>query len=256
MTNQQRVSKLATVSMAFVGVSLPALALGAFGAHFEILPTFAGFGIFFLGIFLGILAFITGGIGLIHTRKGKGMLGRHLAAGAFVIGGAILVSAVGLAVPSGEYAPPINDITTSPTDPPLFEFAGQAGSNRGQDMNYPAAFAALQQEAYPDIQPMEISSPAADTFALVLSAADKLQWVVTANNETTLTLEATDTTSFFHFVDDVIVRVRPSEMSPETTSTVDIRSRSRMGQGDMGANAARIRNFRDALENLRITETH
>ena len=57
------------------------------------------------------------------------------------------------------------------------------------------------------------------------------------------TLEANDTTSFFRFVDDVSIRVTPAPGG----SRVDIRSKSRDGRGDIGANAIRIRAFRDAL---------
>ena len=49
----------------------------------------------------------------------------------------------------------------------------------------------------------------------------------------------------FHFVDDISVRIRPAAGG----SRIDIRSKSRDGQGDIGANAARIRTFRDALPN-------
>jgi len=247
MENQPRVSKMAVVSMAFMGVALPAMAFGAFGAHFEILPTFAGFGIFFLGISLGILAFITGGIGLLHTRPSKGYLGRNLAAAGFVIGGVITLSAVGLSVPGGKYVPPINDITTDLSDPPQFTMATEVSGNRGQDLSYPADFAALQRESYPDIESIAIALPAAQAFARARDAAQALDWELVAQNEASTTFEATHTSSFFHFVDDIIVRIRPADVSAESASIVDVRSRSRMGKGDLGANAVRIRAFREKL---------
>ncbi len=247
MENQPRVSKMAVVSMAFMGVALPAMAFGAFGAHFEILPIFAGFGIFFLGIFLGILAFITGGVGLFHTRPSKGYLGRNLAAAGFVIGGVITLSAVGLSVPGGEYVPPINDITTDQSDPPQFTIAMEISENRGQDLSYPSEFAQLQRESYPDIEPIAIALPATQAFERARDAAHALKWELVAQNEASTSFEATHTSSFFHFIDDIIVRVRPAEASPESASIVDVRSRSRMGQGDLGANAARIRAFREKL---------
>jgi uncharacterized protein (DUF1499 family) len=256
MANQQQVSKMATVSVAFMGVALPAMAIGAFGAHFEILPTFAGFGIFFLGIFLGILAFITGGIGLLHTRAAKGLLGRNLAAAGFVIGGVITLSAVGLSVPGGEYVPPINDITTDQSNPPAFDMAAAVKENRGQDMSYPSDFADQQREFYPDIQPIQIELSTAEAFERAREVAQRLHWEIIAQNKTTFSFEATDTSSFFHFVDDISVRVRPAEASAESACIIDIRSRSRMGQGDLGANAARIRAFREALEKTATAQTN
>jgi uncharacterized protein (DUF1499 family) len=57
-------------------------------------------------------------------------------------------------------------------------------------------------------------------------------------------IEATDTTFWFGFKDDVVIRIRPAE---DGGSIVDIRSKSRVGMSDVGANAARIRAFRDRL---------
>ena len=57
-------------------------------------------------------------------------------------------------------------------------------------------------------------------------------------------IEATDTSRIFHFVDDVVIRVMPDAAG----ARVDIRSRSRDGLGDMGANAKRIAAYSAALE--------
>jgi uncharacterized protein (DUF1499 family) len=57
-------------------------------------------------------------------------------------------------------------------------------------------------------------------------------------------IEATDTTRWFGFKDDVVIRVRPDAAG----SRVDVRSKSRVGRGDAGANAARIRRFRSELQ--------
>jgi uncharacterized protein (DUF1499 family) len=50
-------------------------------------------------------------------------------------------------------------------------------------------------------------------------------------------IEATDSTRFFGFKDDVVVRVR----AEGTGSRIDIRSKSRVGLGDAGTNARRVR---------------
>ena len=55
---------------------------------------------------------------------------------------------------------------------------------------------------------------------------------------------ATETTHVFRFVDDVVIRVR----ADRTATVVDVRSKSRDGRGDLGANAARIRAFVAAME--------
>jgi uncharacterized protein (DUF1499 family) len=52
-------------------------------------------------------------------------------------------------------------------------------------------------------------------------------------------VEATATTFWFGFKDDVVVRV----VANAAGSRIDIRSVSRVGQSDIGANAARIEKF-------------
>jgi uncharacterized protein (DUF1499 family) len=54
-----------------------------------------------------------------------------------------------------------------------------------------------------------------------------------------LRIEATDTTRFFGFKDDIVVRVTPLQAA----SRVDVRSASRVGTSDLGMNAKRIRAF-------------
>ena len=64
-------------------------------------------------------------------------------------------------------------------------------------------------------------------------------WDLIAEDSSTGMIEAVATTSFFGFKDDVVIRVR----SNGSGSVVDIRSHSRLGRGDQGKNAGRIRNF-------------
>ena len=66
-----------------------------------------------------------------------------------------------------------------------------------------------------------------------------LNWtLVNADFETGI-VEAYDTTRVFGFVDDIVIRVR----ARGNGSRIDIRSVSRVGLGDAGMNAARIRSF-------------
>jgi len=67
-------------------------------------------------------------------------------------------------------------------------------------------------------------------------------WVVANVDARAGIVEATATTLFFRFKDDVVVRVRPDPARPGG-SVVDMRSISRVGGSDVGVNAARIRAF-------------
>jgi len=234
-----KVSRIATISVAFTVVALVAIVLGALGAHFEWLPVFPGFMIFSFGLLIGVLSFFLGGIGILRTRPGSGRIGRSLAAFAFVVGGGLTMLAVGLAVP-GNQTPVINDVTTDRKDPPVFVTAGNLPENRGQDLAYPASsFSPLQHVAYPDVAPLELEISPDAAFAQAQQIAAQLGWKIQTIDDASRTFEATDRTPFFHFVDDIVVRVRPTRIG----ALIDVRSRSRMGKGDLGTNAQRIRTF-------------
>ena len=84
-----------------------------------------------------------------------------------------------------------------------------------------------------------IGADPVDVFARSLEAAESLGWEIVSASEDEGRIEATATTLWFGFKDDVVIRVRPDNGG----SRVDLRSVSRVGGGDLGANAARIRAF-------------
>jgi uncharacterized protein (DUF1499 family) len=196
-----------------------------------------------LGGLLGLAGLLLGLIALYTTRRAKGRAGRGLAWGACGLGIAVL-GGIAVAASSGAGSPPINDITTDPSDPPQFAALAREGPNAGRDMSYPGeAFASQQRAAYPDLAPIPVAKSAAETFADVKSAIESFGWNIVAADASALTIEATDTSRIFRFVDDIAVRIRPEDSG----CVVDVRSKSREGRGDLGANAARIRRLRDAL---------
>jgi uncharacterized protein (DUF1499 family) len=64
-------------------------------------------------------------------------------------------------------------------------------------------------------------------------------WELVAADSAAGRIEATATTRWFGFKDDVVVRIRPDAAG----SRVDVRSVSRVGRSDVGANAERIRAY-------------
>jgi uncharacterized protein (DUF1499 family) len=84
-----------------------------------------------------------------------------------------------------------------------------------------------------------MSVPPAEAFARAERAARAMGWQIVAVAPEAMRIEATDTTLFFGFKDDIVIRVRPSEHG----SVVDMRSLSRVGTSDVGVNAKRIRAF-------------
>jgi uncharacterized protein (DUF1499 family) len=74
--------------------------------------------------------------------------------------------------------------------------------------------------------------------------AENQGWVIAMSNPDAGRLEATDTTAWFGFTDDIVVRLTPWG----TGTRVDVRSVSRYGTTDTGTNARRIRRFFTALQ--------
>jgi len=132
--------------------------------------------------------------------------------------------------------PPINDITTDTQDPPAYMTTARA---------YPGADMARQQRAaYPDITPVTLPMPPAQAFAKALAAAEAMGWEVVGRDADAGRIEAVDSTKWFGFKDDIAIRVRAADAG----SRVDIRSKSRVGRGDLGTNAQRIRAYVERLK--------
>ena len=107
-------------------------------------------------------------------------------------------------------------------------------------MDGAAALPAAQQlKAYPDLHPKLLSVPPNEAVQKALDAARASGWEVVAIDPPSGRIEATDTTRWFGFKDDIVVRVRPDPNG----SRIDVRSASRVGRSDVGKNAERVREF-------------
>lgn len=234
-------SRVASTAAGFGIVGVSAAALGPVGAMLGVLKPMWGFGTLGLGLLFGVLAVIVGLGGLWSTRAASGRGGR----GRALIGvglGLLVVFAVGAGRSGTERGANYNDITTDLSDPPSFKHAQQIEANLGRDFGYPKEFEAEQRLLYPDLAPIAFGSPPADAFRSAEATAEKLGWEIT-HRDAPNQIEATETSTIFRFVDDIVVRIRPTAAG----STIDIRSKSRVGRSDLGINAKRIRAFREAL---------
>ena len=139
-----------------------------------------------------------------------------------------------------ERVPPIHDISTDVFDPPQFVALAAERALAPNGAKYGGTeVAAQQQKAYPDIKSLIVKKPPAETVQRAIDAARSEGWEIVSSDTPTGRIEATDTTTWFGFKDDVVVRVRPEGAG----SRVDVRSVSRVGQSDIGANAKRVRGF-------------
>lgn len=136
--------------------------------------------------------------------------------------------------------PPIHDISTDTQDPPQFIAVLPLRKDALNSATYGGdSVATLQQSAYPDIKPVKLRMSPAQAFDRALAVAKGMGWTIAAADPSTGRIEATATTVWFGFKDDVVVRVRPDGAG----SRVDVRSESRVGKSDIGTNAARVRAF-------------
>ena len=158
----------------------------------------------------------------------------------FAVPGAALM----LALTSGGSYPTIHDITTDAADPPRFT---SAASQRGADSNsleIDEDVIQQQQEAYPNLQTLVSPLSIEDAYSLALQVATDMGWDIYRQDSNAMFIEAVDTTSIMGFKDDIVIRVRSSARG----TLVDLRSVSRVGEGDLGANAARISAFVNAFQ--------
>ena len=147
--------------------------------------------------------------------------------------------------------PAIHDITTDLADPPQFtaltlradNWDNIPGADDGdmRGMNPRQRWATLHQDAYPDIRSVRIDQPVAVVIEKARRLAEDRGWKIVSIDPAAGHLEATATVSLFRFKDDVVIRARAAENG--AASIIDMRSVSRVGVHDLGANAKRVRQF-------------
>ena len=170
------------------------------------------------------------------------------------LGPLLLALAIGLGVAfvpwngmrQARAVPPIHDISTDTARPPEFVAILPLRADAPNPARYGGAeIAQAQIDAYPDLRTHRMQAAPADAFNLALQAARGMGWEIVAADAATGRLEAIDTTFWFGFKDDVVVRVEADGRG----SRVDVRSVSRVGTSDVGTNAKRIRAYLRALGN-------
>jgi hypothetical protein len=221
---------VAVTALVLVGMAGPLF-------RFGVLPLVAAFAVLGVGALLGIAA-ATVGLSVAGAALGRGQPLPQAAAGTVVIG------LIAFAFPfsrvfAAATRPPIHDISTDVNDPPAFTALLRLRQHAANSLEFSDAAAAQQRRAYPDITSVRTPGPADVVFARALRAARGEGWEVVDADQREGRIEATDTTRWFGFKDDIVVR-----LTPEGAHTrVDVRSVSRVGRGDLGMNAARIRRY-------------
>jgi hypothetical protein len=217
-----------------------AAALAGFGSRINMWHFHTGFAILKWAAYGGLAAALICLTGVVLTGK-RGYLGGIVyGLAGIAIGGAVFALPLTFRMKAA-VVPPIHDITTDNVHPPQFA----AILPLRKDADNPAAYggpevALKQRSAYPDIQTLLLNAPGPQAFEQALAAGRAMGWRIVAAEPQEGRIEATDTTFWFGFKDDIVVRVTAAD---KHRSLVDVRSVSRVGRSDVGKNAARIRAY-------------
>lgn len=231
--------RIRAFALALAVIALLMLVLSGPGTRMQWWPWTAGLTIYKWAAYLGIAAAAVSAILVLLLAVPRWRARPWLPVVSLCIAMAALAPPI-IMLGRAKAVPPIHDITTDLADPPAFVALADARAKSANGAAYEGAAAAEgQRRAYGDIQPRTLALSPADAMQRVLDAARSLGWEVVASDMAAGRLEATDTTRFFGFKDDIVVRIRPEGAG----SRVDVRSASRVGRSDVGANAARIREF-------------
>ena len=142
--------------------------------------------------------------------------------------------------------PSIHNISTDVSDPPQFVDVPELRGPNTNALEFDPELVDLQLAAYPNVKTFLSDKPVQDVFEQCLEIANELGWSIVSTNQFEGIIEATETTRLWGFKDDVVIRVQQQD----TQTAVDLRSVSRVGQSDIGANAKRIERFLDRLSSF------
>ena len=241
MYDEPKTSRVARLAVAIGVVSW--LALGAAGPlhHLGLLGLAAAFGVLKWAAYGAVATLVLAVIAIIvGARQRSGM---STAVTALVLA-LIALGSLGALAWTAARVPRIHDVTTDTEHPPPFVavLPLRAGALNPVEYGGPA-IAAQQHQGYADIAPLTLIVSPGRAFDRALAAVQALGWELVASDPASGRIEATDTTFWFGFKDDVVIRVSPTPNG----SRVDVRSLSRVGGSDIGTNAARIRTYLKTL---------
>ncbi|MFB3885374.1 MAG: DUF1499 domain-containing protein [Thermodesulfobacteriota bacterium] len=239
----QAVSRLALLGFIFAALAGFTAVLSGFGTRWDWWHFRTGFSILRWTAYGGIAAAVISFTGTILTRPGTLRRG-------FVLSlSGLFIALFTFGVPlcwwwTARHVPPIHDITTDLENPPGFVSVLPLRKDAPNPVEYGGTeIAEKQKEAYPDIVPIILPLSPPQAFERAYRTALKMGWEIIDRNPREGRIEATDTTFFFGFKDDIVVRITPSGQG----SRIDVRSVSRVGKSDVGTNAKRIEKYLKAL---------
>ena len=229
------------VANAIAGLGLVLLALA--GPSYRIgLPLGFGLGLLRYAAYVGLAgALVAIGTAAWQWKRSRGAVA--VAAVAAIVG--LTVAWIPFSLQRrAQRVPPIHDISTDLENPPAFAAIVPLRAEAENTLNRTPDVTQQQRAGYPDLAPLTLPEPSGQVFTRARATAERLGWEIVKADPATGLIEATDTTRWFGFVDDVVVRITPWG----TGTRVDLRSVSRVGRSDIVSNDERIRDFLTALQ--------
>lgn len=273
--------KVAVFALAVSIFAVLWFAIAALGTKFGLWPWQVGLGQMTIGIGPGIalfalaLSIIAQVIALIKAPRKQAFI---LALAATLLAAFCMFRLAGLGAQAGSL-PPLHDIQTDWSEPIAFsetlmaaraadgetnpvldapivpEYAeerwpGTAGRLVSEVQEEAEAKEAGKGTVYPKLETIYFSAPPAAVASAAAGIMKKKGWEIvsaaptSASASAEIQVEATATSGWFGFKDDIAVRIRPVEGA----TALDIRSTSRVGLSDLGANSARVYGLMIELE--------
>jgi uncharacterized protein (DUF1499 family) len=147
--------------------------------------------------------------------------------------------------------PIINDVSTDLESPPTFLLSAKARQARGNVTPAESSRQTREEQrrAYPAVQPILVDMETNQAYQLALETAKARGWrivdaIAPSVRESVGHIDAIDRSLLMGFPDDIAIRVKPSA----NETRIDVRSVSRVGRHDFGANARRIERFAADVE--------
>ncbi|MGB9081903.1 MAG: DUF1499 domain-containing protein [Desulfuromonadaceae bacterium] len=230
---------LPVTALIVASAALMLLLASGIGRRLDLWHFRTGFTLLKYAAWLGLASAVIGSVALVLTSLQR-------------LWRAVILSAVAVAIGVTTFAipwswkqtagrvPKIHDISTDTANPPRFVAIVPLRKDALNTAEYGGAEIAFKQaQAYPNLKTLPLPLPPDQAFNLALETALRMGWRIVAAVPAEGRIEASDTTFWFGFIDDIVIRIRPTSNG----SLLDIRSVSRVGQSDVGTNAGRIRRF-------------
>lgn len=239
--------RLTTIGAILCFGAVAAALIAAVGAgqgawHFRI-----GFTVLEYALFAALLGILVALVAAFFARRLRPKLVLVNVAAIVVAG--VFVGFLGAQIRTARSVPPIHDISTNLEDYPRFyrltvrsdnlENVPDLGRSDLAAMEPRERWKAIHRQYYGNIAPIRVPWSVEETTRRARQLAHERGWDIVTYRPAYGLLEAVDTSTFFRFKDNIVVRVRREGNG----SIVDMRSVSRVGVSDVGVNAARVRGF-------------